>query len=133
MRLGQLLHDPAKGALAVGAAHGPKARMQARMKVLEVTVVRKDPVTTPQFTHKRMAIFKRHRALCSLADVRNDVLTFDGIAPNQFCHRRTAGLLVIDKVAHANAFTAIATGDIPALRTGAAAAIASIRRYTGRA
>jgi hypothetical protein len=32
VRFGQLLHQPAEGALAVGAAHGAKAGVQARME-----------------------------------------------------------------------------------------------------
>src|SRR5450830_130162 len=45
-----------------------------------------------------MAVFQRNAALRGLADVRNDVAAFDGIAANQLGHRRLAGWQVVDKM-----------------------------------
>ena len=87
MRLGQLLHDPAKGALAVGTAYRFEAAMQARCKISQIAVVGKHPVAAPQLTHKRMTIFQRHTALRGLADVRYDVAAFDRVAADQLGHR----------------------------------------------
>ena len=108
VRLGQLLHDPAEGALAVGVAHGPEAAVQARRKVFQVAVVGKHPVTAPELAHKRVAVLQRHTALGGLADVGNDVAAFDRVAAYQLGHGRGAGWLVIDKTAQ-TLVTAITT------------------------
>jgi hypothetical protein len=59
-----------------------------------------------------MAVFKCHLTLRGLANVRNDIFTFDRIAPDQFGHRRLAGLLVIYKMPHTYA---LKKSDAPAI------------------
>ena len=78
---------------------GPEAAVQAQREVFQVAVVGKYPITAPELTHKRVAVFKRHTALGCLADVGNEVAAFDGIAAYQPGHGRGEGWLVIDKMA----------------------------------
>ena len=130
MRLGQLLHDPAEGALAVGAAHRAEAGVQARAEVLQVAVVREHPVAAPQLAHERVAVLQRDLALRRLADVGDDVAALDRVAADQLGHRRLAGRLVVDEVAQA---AALEEGDAPAVGVvvGAAAALRETREAEG--
>ena len=101
MRLGQLLHDPAEGVLAVGAAHRVEAAVQPRTEVLQVAVVGEHPVAAPQLAHEGVAVLQVHRALRGLADVGDDVAALDRVAADQLGHRRLAGRLVVDEVPQA--------------------------------
>ena len=97
--LAQRLHDETEGEFAVGIAHGLVDAREKRREVLQVAVVRKDPMPAPQLPHERMAVFQPHRALRRLADVRDDVLGLDRVALDQFRHRRGAGRLIVDEQA----------------------------------
>ena len=101
VRLGQFLHQPAKGVFAIGIAHGAKVAVQQGLEIFEIAVVGKHPVVPPQLAHKRMAVLQGHHALRGFADVRHDVAALDGIAPHQFGNRRGAGGIVVDEQAQA--------------------------------
>ena len=122
MGFSQLLHDPAKRPFAVGAAHRPKAAVQARVEVFQITVVGKYPVAAPQFAHKRVAVLQRHHALGGFADVGNDIAAFDRVVADQRGHGRLAGRLVVDKMAQAQAFKKCNAPAV-AMVVGAAAAL----------
>ena len=51
-----------------------------------------------------MAVFQRHHALRGFANVRNDILTFNRIAPDELGHGRFTSLLVIHKMPHPHPF-----------------------------
>ena len=87
MGFGHLLHQPAKGPLAVGVAHRPERAMQARVEALEVAVVREHPVVAPQLPHEGVAVLQRHHTLRRPADVRDDVAALDGVTLDQLGHR----------------------------------------------
>ena len=134
MRLRQLLHEPAERALAIRCSHRQETRMQPRLEVLQVAVVREHPISAPQLAHERMAVLQRHRTLRRLADVRDDVAALDRIAPDELSHRRLARRLVIDEMAQAEAFE---ERDAPAVGVmiGAAPALGEAReaeRHVGR-
>ena len=122
MRLGQLLHQPAKGALAVGIAHRVKMAVQARRVVLEIAIVGKHPVTPPQLTHEGVAVLQPHIAHGGLANVGNDVPTFNGVAPDQLSHGRRAGCAAVNEKARA---PPLKKGNAPAIgmMVGAPAAL----------
>jgi len=101
MRLGQLLHQPAEGQLAVGAAHGAEAAVQAWRKTLEVSVVRHHPVAAPELAHEGVGVLQRHLPLRGLADVGDDIAALDRVALHQLGHGRLAGAVVIDEQAQA--------------------------------
>ncbi len=81
-----------------------KAAMQTRVEIFQVAVVCKHLVTPPQLTHKRVTVFKRDHALRRFANVRNDILAFDWISPDQFGNRRLTGLLMVDKMPNPHTF-----------------------------
>ena len=88
VRLGQLLHQPAEGAFAVGVAHRAEGAVQPRLEALQVAVVRKHPVAAPQLAHEGVGVLQRHAALRGLADVGDDVVAADRVALDQVGHRR---------------------------------------------
>jgi hypothetical protein len=69
----QLLHQPAKRALAVGAAYRLKVGVQAWKVLFQVAVVGEHPVAAPEFAHKRVGVFKNDRSHSGLAHVSNDI------------------------------------------------------------
>ena len=112
MRLRQLLHQPAERELAVGAAHRAERRVQARVVLLQVAVVGEHPVPAPQLALERVRVLQRHAALRRLADVGDDVVAADRIAPHHVGHRRVASALRVDEQAHA---VALEEGDAEAV------------------
>ena len=74
--------------------------MQPWRVVDQIAVVCKHPIAPPQLAHKRVTVFKINFTLRGFADMGNHVATFDGVVANQLRHRRCAGTLVIDKMAH---------------------------------
>lgn len=75
----------------------------------------KHPVAAPQFAHERMAVFQRNLALRRLADMRNDILRFDGETFDQLSDGRLDRRLVVNEMAHAGAFK---ERDAPAIVVG---------------
>ena len=130
VRLGQLLHEPAKCPLAVGLPHRFEIAVQARRIVNQVAVVREHPVAPPQLTNKGVAVFQAHFALRGFADMGNHVLAFDRVAADQLGNRRAAGALVVHKVAHALPFK---KGNAPAVPVmiGVAAALGKAAEAEG--
>jgi hypothetical protein len=104
VRLRQLLHQPAERALAVGVADRLERGVQARLEVFQVAVVREHPVAAPQLAHERVRVLQRHAALRSLADVGDDVVALDRVAPHELGHWRLARAVVIDERAQALVF-----------------------------
>lgn len=113
MRLPQLLENPAEGLFAVGVSHRVEVGMQLGCKALEIPVVGKDPVATPQFTHEGVAVLQAYRALRGLADVGDDVAALDRVLAYQLGDGRVDGALVADEVAQA---LVLEEGDAPAVR-----------------
>ena len=62
--------------------------MQARREALQVAVVREHPVAAPQLAHERVRVLERDAALRRLADVGDDVLAADRVAPHHLGDRR---------------------------------------------
>jgi len=99
VRFPELLHDPAKGALAVGIADRAVVGVQLGCVLLEVAIVRKHPVAPPELAHERVAVLQAGHALGGLADMGNDIAALDRVFANQLRHGRGDGALVIHKVA----------------------------------
>ena len=113
MGLPELLKNPAEGLLAVGVAYRMEVGMQFGSEALEISVVGKDPVAAPQFTHEGVAVLQAYRALRGLADVGDDVAALDRLLAYQLGDGRVDGALVADEVAQALVFE---EGDAPAVR-----------------
>jgi hypothetical protein len=97
VRLGQLLHQPAERVLAVGLADRAEGAVQARTEVLQVAVVREDPVAAPQLAHEGVRVLERDAALRGLADVRDDVVAADRVALDQLGDGRRARAVLVDE------------------------------------
>jgi len=77
-----------------------------------------------------VAVLQVDLALRRLADVRDDVAALYGVAPDQICHRRFAGRLVVDEVPQP---AILEECDAPAVGmvVGAAAALREPREAEG--
>ena len=136
--LGQLLQQPAKCQLAVGAAHRVEIAVQRRRIVFQVAIVCKHPVATPQLAHKGVAVFQVDCAHRGLADMGHHVVAFDRVASQHLRDRRGGRSLFVYKVAHAPARVAaiaLKEGDTPAVGmvVGTAAALGKTREAQGQA
>eukprot|EP01136_Pigoraptor_vietnamica_P014780 Opistho-1_new@57268 len=123
VRLGQLLHQPAEGALAVGGADRAEVAVQRREVVLEVAVVGEHPLAAPELAHEGVGVFQRHLADGGLAHVGNDVAALERVLLQEFRHGRLGRALVVDEQAQA---LALEKRDAPAVGmvVGVAAALA---------
>lgn len=83
---------------AVGVAHRAEMRVEAGAEILQIAVVGKNPIASPEFTYEGVAVLKAHNALGRLADVGDDVFAFDRVSADQLCHRRLHRCLMIYKM-----------------------------------
>ena len=126
-----MLQQPAKGQLAVGRADRFEAAVQQGRVVFKVAIVGKHPITSPQFTYKRVAVFKRYLTDSGFAHVGDHVVAFDRVSAQHLGNRRGGGAFLVNKVAHAFTWLvgrtriAFKKGDTPAIGVviGAAAAL----------
>ncbi len=78
-----------EGRLAVSIAHRTVER-DTRAEVSQLAVVRKAPVTAPEFTHERMGVGQADLAHIGLTNMANHHFTFDGITLHQLRDFRLA-------------------------------------------
>ncbi|MPN12430.1 hypothetical protein SDC9_159748 [bioreactor metagenome] len=121
MGLPQLLHDPAEGLFAVRVANGLEVGMKLGGEVLEIAVVREDPVASPEFAHEGVAVLQADHALGGLADMGYDVGALDRVFADELGDLGVDGAFVIDEVAQALVFE---EGDAPAVGVVAGVACA---------
>ncbi|CAD9219084.1 hypothetical protein BCEN4_1380026 [Burkholderia cenocepacia] len=96
--LAQPLHQHAERLFAVGRADRVvDTAVHVRRVVLQVAVMREDPVPAPQLAHERMAVLEQDVPLRRLADVGDRVLGLDRVALHHFGDRRRGRCLVIDE------------------------------------
>ena len=71
--LAQVLQQPTKSQFTVSLTDRQKATIECGLVIHQIAVVRKNPVTPPEFAAKRVCIFQANAALCRLSDMRDDV------------------------------------------------------------
>lgn len=108
----QGFHQVAEGQFGIGLPHGLEVAPQRRCKVLQIAVVGKHPVASPQLPLEGVGVLEADEALGRLADVGDHVERMDGIAAYQLGHRGMRAGLGVEEEAYA---TALEEGDAPAV------------------
>jgi len=113
--LAQSIQNPAEGMFAVRGSHTPVEIEAFLFYPLQLAVVRKGPVFTPQFAGKGVGILETDPAAIRLADMADHDVAFDRVMPQQVGDLGASAGIRIVKAAAA---MPLVKGDPPAVLVG---------------
>jgi len=113
--LAQSIQNPAEGMFAVRGSHTLVEIEPLLFYPLQLAVVRKGPVFTPQFAGKGVGILETDPAAIRLANMTDHDVAFDRVLPDEAGDLgASAGMRVVK----AAAAMPLVKGDPPAIRVG---------------
>lgn len=126
----QRLQQMTKRAFAVGLADRQVAAVEYGRVIGEIAVMRKDPVTSPQFAYEGVGVLQSDRSLRRLANVRDGIERMNRKTADQLGDRRIERRARIEENAGPFAFE---KGDTPSVAVDVGAAAPCLESGEGKA